>query len=283
MSVDSRVHSCMHQLSRTSTKILPVALTTIGADNTDDFQLKMSTSAALPLLRPPVPALSVLGKRRRPASSTCTPPTQIINGQLTSLVTAEAHEGLPSSYIAASVDADSDSDAEVENLLMGKSGREATHVDEDDDDGAVSDGEAVATSSSAPRPPAKRSKTRFHCQWEGCDKSYTKPVRLEEHVRSHTGERPFVCTFDGCTASYLRDTHLTAHLRTHRKDEEKPLACTESSCDKRFWTNQHLNRHIKLVHDNTKTAYEVRWLRQPLDIQTDLLPTAVRSLRRIFQ
>lgn len=243
----------------------------------------MSTSAALPLLRPPVPALSVLGKRRRPASSTCTQQTQVINGQLTSLFAAEADaSGVASSCLPAVVDADSDSDAEIENLLIGKPGREASHVDEDDEDDAVSDAEAPSTSSVAPRPAVKRSKTRFHCQWAGCDKSYTKPVRLEEHIRSHTGERPYICTFDGCSASYLRDTHLTAHLRTHRKDEEKPLACTETSCDKRFWTNQHLNRHIKLVHDNTKTTYEVRWLRQSFDTQTDLLPTAVRSLRRIL-
>lgn len=29
---------------------------------------------------------------------------------------------------------------------------------------------------------------RYKCTHEGCDKSFTRPVRLEEHQRSHTGE-----------------------------------------------------------------------------------------------
>jgi hypothetical protein len=33
-----------------------------------------------------------------------------------------------------------------------------------------------------------RKQPKYFCHWEGCQKSYTKPVRLEEHVRSHTNE-----------------------------------------------------------------------------------------------
>ena len=31
-------------------------------------------------------------------------------------------------------------------------------------------------------------KKRYHCAYEGCDKAYSKPSRLEEHERSHTGD-----------------------------------------------------------------------------------------------
>lgn len=31
-------------------------------------------------------------------------------------------------------------------------------------------------------------KRRYRCVFQGCDKSYTKPCRLEEHERTHTGE-----------------------------------------------------------------------------------------------
>jgi general transcription factor IIIA len=34
----------------------------------------------------------------------------------------------------------------------------------------------------------KNAKKKFHCTFSGCDKSYSKPCRLEEHERSHTGE-----------------------------------------------------------------------------------------------
>ena len=112
--------------------------------------------------------------------------------------------------------------------------------------------------SSRSRSTSSKPKPRYQCTHPSCTKSYTKPVRLNEHLRSHSGERPFVCNEDGCSASYLRDTHLQAHLRTHRKEEEKPMVCKEVGCGKRFWTNQHLNRHTKLIHEQDKGMYQVR-------------------------
>lgn len=38
----------------------------------------------------------------------------------------------------------------------------------------------------------KNAKKKYHCTFSGCKKSYTKPCRLEEHERSHTGEVSFV-------------------------------------------------------------------------------------------
>ena len=35
--------------------------------------------------------------------------------------------------------------------------------------------------------PLLNPKRIYKCTFEGCDKSYTKPSRLEEHERSHTG------------------------------------------------------------------------------------------------
>lgn len=34
----------------------------------------------------------------------------------------------------------------------------------------------------------KNAKKKYHCTLSGCEKSYSKPCRLEEHERSHTGE-----------------------------------------------------------------------------------------------
>jgi hypothetical protein len=34
----------------------------------------------------------------------------------------------------------------------------------------------------------KNAKKRYQCTFSGCGKSYSKPCRLEEHERSHTGE-----------------------------------------------------------------------------------------------
>ncbi|KIK68994.1 hypothetical protein GYMLUDRAFT_91402 [Collybiopsis luxurians FD-317 M1] len=85
-------------------------------------------------------------------------------------------------------------------------------------------------------------KKRYQCTFAGCEKAYTKPSRLVEHTRSHTGERPFVCST--CQKSYFRESHLQAHARSHLPASDKSLACTLPNCHKRFWTRQHLRRHV---------------------------------------
>ncbi|KZT30002.1 hypothetical protein NEOLEDRAFT_1126721 [Neolentinus lepideus HHB14362 ss-1] len=82
---------------------------------------------------------------------------------------------------------------------------------------------------------------KYKCLYEGCKKAYTKPSRLAEHERSHTGERPFVCSV--CNKSYSRETHLQAHTRSHLPESERPFVCLKGGCEKRFWTSQHLRAH----------------------------------------
>ncbi|GAA6003772.1 hypothetical protein JCM10207_003591 [Rhodosporidiobolus poonsookiae] len=87
---------------------------------------------------------------------------------------------------------------------------------------------------------------RFMCTWPNCGKCYTRPVRLEEHQRTHTGERPFACP--QCSSTFARDSHLKAHMRTHKSAADKAYICAEEGCDKKFWTSQHLKKHIEVVH-----------------------------------
>ncbi|KAH8100626.1 hypothetical protein BXZ70DRAFT_972621, partial [Cristinia sonorae] len=91
------------------------------------------------------------------------------------------------------------------------------------------------------RAPRKK---RYRCSYEGCTNSYSKPSRLAEHERSHTGDRPFVCS--PCNKRYLRESHLQAHSRSHLPSSSRPFACTEDQCNKRFWTAQHLRAHVEL-------------------------------------
>lgn len=93
------------------------------------------------------------------------------------------------------------------------------------------------------------------CPYEGCGKSYTKASKLAQHIRSHTGERPFVCDHEGCGASYMRNEHLKAHQRRHQDPSDKPFACQEEGCTLRFWTTSQLKNHVQACHaDHLSTA-----------------------------
>ncbi|KAG2199439.1 hypothetical protein INT47_011551 [Mucor saturninus] len=88
---------------------------------------------------------------------------------------------------------------------------------------------------------SKRRKIDIKCQY--CDKTYSKPSKVAEHERSHTGERPFICTHEGCDKAYFRSSHLVVHQRSHSND--KDFICSFDNCTAAFATKQHLQRHEK--------------------------------------
>lgn len=87
---------------------------------------------------------------------------------------------------------------------------------------------------------------------ENCDKAYSRPCLLEQHIRSHKDERPFLCTVPGCNKAFLRDSHLKTHILSH--SVEKPLYC--SFCGKGFNTNQHLNRHERTHVPSVRCTFQ---------------------------
>lgn len=56
------------------------------------------------------------------------------------------------------------------------------------------------------------------CFWLGCARNgrpFKAKYKLVNHIRVHTGEKPFPCPFPGCGKVFARSENLKIHKRTH--------------------------------------------------------------------
>ena len=85
---------------------------------------------------------------------------------------------------------------------------------------------------------------KFKCSF--CDKWFWQLSHIRQHIRTHTGERPYVCIV--CNKGFTQRGRLTIHYRTHTG--EKPFKC--KICPYSANESFALKKHLAFKHRDCK-------------------------------
>jgi len=81
-----------------------------------------------------------------------------------------------------------------------------------------------------------------------CDKRFKHRHRLNQHKRTHTGEKPFVCRM--CNKGFTLKEQLNVHMVRHTGAEGSSYSC--SQCEKRFSSQSSLRQHMNIHRSKYK-------------------------------
>ncbi|CAH8614530.1 unnamed protein product [Schistosoma margrebowiei] len=90
---------------------------------------------------------------------------------------------------------------------------------------------------------------KYHCTYPGCDKSFARRCRLNQHISRHMITDPISCDAPNCNVKYFSEEDLKRHkLSQHSsadQDSSRQYACTFSECSRLFSNLSKLKEHLR--------------------------------------
>ena len=103
----------------------------------------------------------------------------------------------------------------------------------------------VQVSNASPNVPKRTETKRFVCEY--CNYATENNSYLRQHIRRHTGEKPYACDFEGCSFRFVCKSDLKEHKYSHAPGT-KPFPCDVAGCPFRGTKMKHLKQHMNGVN-----------------------------------
>ncbi|XP_063219941.1 zinc finger X-linked protein ZXDB-like [Bacillus rossius redtenbacheri] len=107
-----------------------------------------------------------------------------------------------------------------------------------------------------------------------CKRVFPREKSLQAHLRTHTGERPYICDYPGCSKAFTQSGQLKTHQRLHTG--EKPFICSIDGCGMRF---THANRRCP-DHPQSYLRRSDDFVLRPVTLNPEQSKEVIRWLER---